>query len=72
MSVRAKFRVDEVAQNVSGSTIRMSPVTSGSDENKEFFKWTPTGRLEMGTVNAAAAEQFKPGAEFYIDFTAAS
>ena len=71
MTVRAKFRVDEVAATVSGSTVRMSAVTSGSEENKTFFKWTPSAQLSMGTVNVDAAAEFKPGDEFYVDFTKA-
>jgi hypothetical protein len=67
--VRAKFKVDERAENVGGGVVRMSPVTSGSDENKNFFKWTPFGKLEMGTINEEALKEFKPGQEFYVDFT---
>lgn len=36
--VRAKFRCDEVAQRVEGKVIRMSPVTSGGEENESFFE----------------------------------
>ena len=67
--VRAKFKVDEVSQTVSGGNVVLSPVTSGSPENEQFFKWTPSGRLEMGTINPDAIKQFEPGKEFYIDFT---
>ena len=31
-------------------TYIFNPVVDGSEENKKFFKWTPTGRLELGTV----------------------
>lgn len=67
--VRAKFRVDEVAQTVNGGKVLLSPVTSGSKENEEFFKWTPYGRIEMGTINPEAIKQFVPGKECYVDFT---
>jgi len=71
MNVRAKFFVTEVAQVIGGSRIRMSPVTGTSDENKSFFKWTPSGQLDMGLVSPEVAAVFTPGAEFYVDFTAA-
>jgi hypothetical protein len=66
---RAKFVCDEVATTIHGRTIRMFPVTSGSEENKEFFKWTPSGKLEMGIVNPDV--EFVPGKEYYLDFTEA-
>lgn len=71
MNVRAKFVVTEVAQTVAGSRIRMSPVTGTSEENKSFFKWTPSGQLDMGIVAPETAAVFTPGAEFYVDFTPA-
>lgn len=71
MSVRAKFKVDSVTNNEHGGSVKLSPVTSGSEENEKFFKWTPWGAIEIGTVNADALQQFKPGAEFFVDFTAA-
>jgi len=64
---RAKFKVDEVATTVSGTTVRMTPVTSGSPENESFFKWTPFGKIEMGTINPDV--KFIPGKEYFIDFT---
>lgn len=72
MTVRAKFKVTSITETEGGNKqIKLQPVTSGSPENAEFFKWTPYGSIDMGTVNPAAAEQFKPGAEFYVDFTPA-
>lgn len=77
MSVRSKFYVSEkktVAQGVgdpSGDYIVLSPVISGSDENKSFYKWTPSGKIELGVVNPNAASQFEVGKEYYIDFTQA-
>lgn len=78
MSVRAKFYVSEVKQSLyhsqqSGTitTIKLMPVVSGSDENKEFYRWSPSGSIDLGTVNPAVVEQFHIGDEFYIDFTRA-
>lgn len=72
MSVRAKFKVVDKHDGENGSQIRMEAVTSGSAENDSFFKWTPSGQLSMGTINAEAAKQFEVGKEYYLDFTPAS
>ena len=71
MSVRAKFKVETVTRNTSGASVQLVPVINGSEENKQFYKYTPAGSIQLSTVNAAAAEQFKPGDEFYVDFTKA-
>jgi hypothetical protein len=73
MTVRAKFKCDEVAQTTSGSKVTMSPVYSNdpNSENGKFFKWTPFGSIVMGTINPEAAAQFAPGKEFFVDFTVA-
>jgi hypothetical protein len=83
MSVRAKFTVNRIERcqqmtyidgkclSMEVQTIKMSPVSSGSEENKQFFALTPTGILELGTVNADAAKQFELGKSYYIDFTPA-
>ena len=67
--VRAKFKVDERTETTNGGKVILSPVTGGSEENAKFFKWTPYGRLETGTINEDAIKEFTPGKEFYIDFT---
>lgn len=85
MQVRAKFRVDSVKEQAWGKppgivtkhwTIEMSPVVKDSDdpysENTHFWEATPSGKLEISTNNPKAAEAFKPGAEFYVDFTPAT
>ena len=81
MAVRAKFYVSEVKaskNNYGGkdgevlTTIKLQPVSGTSEENKQFFRWTPAGSIDLGTVNPAVVEQFHIGDEFYIDFTPAS
>lgn len=71
-TVRAKFKVQSVTESEGGlKTANLSPVTSGSPENEKFFKWTPGGQIQLGTINPEAAAQFVPGRQFYVDFTAA-
>lgn len=69
--VRAKFKVESVTKSESGSSIKLRPVTGGSPENEKFFKYTPFGEINIGTVNPEAAAQFEPGNEFFVDFTKA-
>ena len=71
MSVRAKFTVAEVTHTTGGSRIKLQPVVSGSEENKQFFKYTPGGSIELQTINPDAAAQFVPGKDYYVDFTPA-
>lgn len=75
MKVRAKFRVHNVKDmGASGSVVELHPVYSSdpNSENAKFYNATPWGSVQLGTVNPAVAEQFKPGTEFYVDFTPAA
>src|SRR5687768_4729339 len=83
MSVRAKFRVHKIERSLmfvrdpasgkheqrEGSTIHLSPVTGGSEENDSFYYYTPTGSIQLGTINEDAATQFPLGADLYVEFT---
>lgn len=70
-TVRCKFKCYSVERTESGaSNITLRAVTSGSEENKKFFKWTPSAELKLATVNPEAAAQFEPGKEYFIDITA--
>jgi len=78
MSTRAKFYVVSLTKQKMwngndgiGTVIKLSPVMNGSDENKEFYKNSPSGSIELGTVNEDAAAQFEVGQEYYVDFTPA-
>lgn len=77
MSVRAKFKVGRISQVDGGHSsaistmINLYPVTSGSPENEKFYRYTPSGSIELSTVNAEAAKNFELGKEYYVDFTEA-
>lgn len=76
MSVRAKFKVQRIERSlwrkgVEVQTIILLPVTSGSQENTQFYEATPSGEIKLATVNADAAAQFELEGEYYVDFTKA-
>lgn len=71
-TIRAKFIVDGVMTTQYGNEVTMSAVISGSEENSNFFRYTPSGSLKMGTVNPEVVKQFIPGQEFYLDFIPAN
>jgi len=83
MSIRAKFVVNSIKEtlyneSVDGQlvskilkTAELSPVYGNSEENKKFFKWTPSGRIELGLLNEEAAKQLIIGQSYYVDFTKA-
>lgn len=73
MSTRAKFKVESRTETTEGFTVHLSPVydPNKDSENGRFYKWTPAGEIKLQTINPAAAEMFKPGAEVYVDFTPA-
>jgi hypothetical protein len=66
-TVRAKFKV---SRNENG-IIALDVVHSGSPENDRFFHLTPSGHIDIGTVNEVAAKRLVVGKEYYVDFTAA-
>lgn len=70
--VKAKFICISKEQNINGGRVSLEPVTAGSDENKSFWKYTPSGKLEMYIDNDAAFGEFHVGTEYYLDITPAS
>lgn len=72
MTVRAKFTVTNIEDHGALKTILMTPVVGNGDpesENSKFWSYTPSGVIRLGTINEAAAAQFKQGGEVYVDFT---
>jgi len=65
--IRAKFKCIEGGVNESGRFFKLRPVTSGSDENKNFYKYTPAGLIEQLIVNDNV--YFEVGKEYDVDFS---
>lgn len=62
---RCKFQCDRVSQNSNGSKdVEMSAVVSGSEENKQFWKWSPSGQFKLNCLNPDVV--FEPGKQYYI------
>lgn len=68
MSLRAKFQVSNVTKTASGDEIvAMVAVVGGSDENKQWSKYTPAGSLSMTISNPEAQGKLVPGQSYYLD-----
>lgn len=66
MKTICKFKCETVTFREDTADISMSAVTQDAPENKEFFKWTPSGAFTMQVVKHETANQFVPGREYYI------
>ncbi len=71
--IRVKF---EATKKVETSTatgnefkVEMTTVTDGSDENKEFFKYTPSGKIALGILGPESDNLFVVGEYYFIDIT---
>ena len=74
MSVRAKFVCTNVQNNpqTQSKSVALSPVIDGSDENKSFAKYTPSGQVNLEISDETAASEFLvPLKSYYLDFTEA-
>lgn len=72
MTVRCKMECRSVTKNTLGYLVDFYPVSDGSDENKKFYKYTPSGCLKLETINESAGKHFEPGKSYYIDITEAN
>lgn len=72
VNMRCKFRLEslETAEDGTSKAVWV-PVTVGSPDNENFFKFTPYGRIEIGTINKTVTESLTVGCEYYVDFTRA-
>ena len=71
-ATRAKFTVQSVTDYGASKLVQLQPVysTDPNHENKAFWDATPAGSISM-TIKSGAADNFRPGMEFYVDFTPA-
>lgn len=72
--VTAKFICTWVQSDLGqeSKSVSFSPVIGGSDENKSFSKYTPSGSLWLNISDETEAFNFfEQGEEYYLDFTKA-
>lgn len=69
MTTRCKFKCNSVTDHGQAKDASFSPVTSDTPENKTFWQYTPSGKLDLTWLNANV--QFVPGKEYYMDISAA-
>jgi len=72
--IRAKFVCTAIEDQPAyeGKLVSFSAVLDGSEENKSFAKYTPSGNLQMWiSYETQASDAFEQGKEYYLDFSAA-
>ena len=74
MKIRCKFTCIKVAKNFHNKDdftweYEFIAVYSGSEENKKYWKYTPSGNLKFSSMNNA---EFEVGKEYYIDIILAN
>ena len=72
--VRAKFVCNGIKdeKDYGYKSVSFSPVIDGSEENKSFSKYTPSGSIHLNVSHETeASNAFELGKEYYIDFTKA-
>jgi len=68
MNIRAKMYVTSVSKAGETENINLSAVCSGSEENKQFAKYTPCASVNISIDNPSAQGVLTQGKEFYVDF----
>lgn len=63
MMIRCQFRCNSVTKTESGFNADFSAVTTGPG-TEEYFKYTPYGTLNIGTLKE---QNFEPGKDYFID-----
>ena len=78
MKVVAKFRCNSIelfsTEPGGNRRVKLAPVYPGKDaseEDKAFWKYTPSGSLEMTIDNPPAADLFEIGKNYYLTFEVA-
>lgn len=65
----AKFKVGSVTDfGNNNQEVKMTPVVSGSPENKSFSLYTPSGDCRLHITNPNALGFFKASDEVYVEF----
>jgi hypothetical protein len=65
----AKFKVGSTT-NFGNNNLQanLSPVVQGSEENRSFSMYTPSGEIKLHITNPDAIDFFEPAHEYYVEF----
>lgn len=67
--MRAKFILETLNRDTDDNgELTFRAVTNGSEENDKFFKYTPSGTIQMGVVNKDVLDMLEEGASYYVEF----
>lgn len=73
MKTRCKFMCISKTMRGTGesahNSFEFAPVVDGSAEDKSFWKWTPSGKLEFQCTNPDV--DFEPGKAYFLDISEA-
>ena len=72
MGIRCKFKAVSKTIFADYASVELIPVSTGSEENKNFYKYTPGGKINFDVINKAVSDDIIPGNEYYIDITDAN
>ena len=72
MNVKAKFKLRSKLHSDTTAHLTFDAVITGSPENESFFRNTPSGYINLSTVNIAAADAFDVDKEYYVTFSPAN
>ena len=71
--IRCKFQVSKKTEKATATgnefTVELTAVTDGSEENQEFFKYTPSGKMSLGILAPEQADKLVVSEECFIDIT---
>lgn len=71
-TILAKFKVGSVTDFANNNNeVKMTPVVGGSDENKSFSQYTPSGDIRLMINNPDTIGFFVAGQEYYVTFSKA-
>lgn len=68
MNIKAKMKCESVLKTEFGEEVKLTAVSSGSEENKTFSKYTPSANHSMTITNPDALGAFAPGKSYYLTF----
>lgn len=65
------YNVEDLGNEKYAEVINMAPVYGNGEENKSYFKATPSGSISLTITNKDAWGFFAQGKEYFVDFTPA-